>query len=108
MQVTIVAPAAASVLPTPSIAPAAEPFIGPPVTGAPLSVRAALAPGTVAVITPPTYGNASLPGELPLPPLLASFIAPYLGASIIAIPHVLHLNPAVNLAWSGRNSLKSP
>ena len=82
MQVPIVAPAAASVPLTPSRAPATEAFTGPPVTGAPLSVRAELAPGTVAVITPPAYGNATLPGELTMPQLLASYVAPYLGVSL--------------------------
>ena len=79
MQVPIIAPAAAFRLSAPITAPAADAFTRPPVTGAPLSVTAELAPGTVAVITPPTYGNASLPGELPMPQLLTSFVAPYLG-----------------------------
>ena len=99
MQVPIVAPAALSRLPTPSIAPAADALTGPPVTGAPLSVRAELAPGTVAVITPPTYSNASLPGEMPMPPLLASFIAPYLGACINPISH-LNSCCEIGLDWA--------
>ena len=81
MQVPSIAPAAESLAPSPSRAPASDAFTGPPVTGAPLSVAAELAPGTVAVISPPAYGNATLPGELPMPQLLVSFVAPYLGVS---------------------------
>lgn len=87
MQVPSIAPAAKSWLMTPSRAPAADAFMKPPVTGAPLSVTAGLAPGTVAVIAPPAYGNASLPGELPMPQLLASFVAPYLGVTLEVMLH---------------------
>ena len=89
MQVPIVAPAAAIWPLAPMAAPATDAFTRPPVTGAPLSVTAELAPGTVAVITPPTYGNATLPGELPMPQLLTSFVAPYLGTSPDYLGHAL-------------------
>lgn len=69
----------ASQLLAPIVAPAVVAFARAPATGAPLTATAVLAPGTVAIITPPSFSNASLPGELPPSPLLTSAVRPYLG-----------------------------
>lgn len=64
----------------PSMAsPPVEAFAGARALGTPLTAMPVLAPGTVAVITPPSHGNVTLPWELPETPTLASIANPLLG-----------------------------
>ena len=57
-------------------------------TGEPMNARPILVPGTVAVIAPPSFGNATLPGELPPLPLLSSIARPLLGIAARPVPSV--------------------
>lgn len=57
-------------------------------TGAPLNAQPLLVPGTVAIIAPPSFGNATLPGELPPLPLLSSIARPLLGILARPVPSV--------------------
>lgn len=56
--------------------------------GEPLNAQPVLVPGTVAVIAPPSFGNATLPGELPPLPLLSSIAKPLLGIATRPVPSV--------------------
>ena len=87
----------------PIMAPPVQAFAGASVTGAPLNAQPLLMPGTVAVIAPPSFGNSTLPGELPPLPLLSSIVRPLLGIAACPVPSV-YTQPSNMLQTAGAKS----